>query len=446
MDVVVEEKSPVSKQVSVTLPSSSLDRDIDKRLAQLSKRVKIHGFRPGKAPKKLLIKKYGQSVRMDAIDDAVRRTMNDVLDREDLTGTVHVSRPELKQGLLEGEEIVFEFTAERLPELDAKDYEGVDVQMLKVEVADEDVKAELERMQKERVAIVPVEDRDTVEKDDVVIVSYKGIGEGEVAEIHAEDQQIDLADPSLLAGFADGIAGAKVGEAKEVQVELPEEFGLESIAGTTITLEVTVSELKRSEMPDLDDDFAKAEGEFETLAALEQDIRDRLSKNRKKSAEANAKRSLIDKVVAANPTDLPELYVGARAAEEAQMRLRRLAEQGLDLSQLGSDISAFAESMKEDVRTAIHESVVMRAIGKAHEISVSDEDIDAYLAEQAEETGQPLARFKAQFSAPAQRDGLRSRLTYERVVDHVWGAAKIEEVDELPEAKEADDADDSDAE
>ncbi len=433
MDVVVEEKSPVSKLVSVTLEESSLSGDIAKRLGKLAKKVKLHGFRPGKAPKKLLEKKYGPSVRMDAIDDAVRRSLTEALDREELQGTIHVSRPELKSGMVEGEAVSFAFIAERLPELEATGYEGVEVQMLDVKVSEEDVTSELERLQDQAAAVVPIEDRTTVEATDIVVVSYKGVGEGEVGEIHADEQQIDLADPALLPGFADGIAGAELNTATDVTVDLPAEFGIESLAGQTITLNVTVTALKRTDKPELNDAFAAEVSDFETLDALKADIEAKLLANRTKGAETTAKRSLISKVVEANPAELPELYVSQRAAEEAQQRLRHLASQGFDLAQLGSDITAFAESMKGDVKTAIHESVVMRAIGKEHAIEVTDEDIETHLAKQAEESGQPLARLKAQLANPEARDQLRSRMTYDRVVDLIWSKAKVEKVDALPE-------------
>lgn len=431
MDVVVEELSPVSKRVSVTLDSEAIARDTDKRLAKVGKRVKIHGFRPGKAPAKLLKKQYGQSVRLDAIDAAVREGLNASLERDDLQGTIHVSRPDLKSGLQDGEAVVFEFIAERLPQCETTGYEGVEVQMLDVQVSDEDVAAELERMREQHVAIVPVEDRDTVQADDVVIVSYQGVGEGEASEIHADGQQIDLSDEALLTGFAAGLSGAKIGEQARVEVELPEDFSLESIAGTKVTLEVTVSEIKRREVPELDDDFAAEVGDSETLDALRADIRKRLEDNRTRNAEVGARRRMIEKIVAANPVELPPLYVEARALEEARNRLRQLAAQGLDLSILGDDISGFAQSMKEDVAGAIHESIVMRGIAVAQKVEVSDADIETWMKEQADRSGQPLARLKAQFSVPEARDGLRSRLTYDKVVELVWSMAKVEKVAEL---------------
>ena len=266
----------------------------------------------------------------------------------------------------------------------------------------------------------------------MVIVAYVGVGEGEVAEIHAEDQQIDLADPNLLEGFADGLVGAEKGKGKVIDVTLPEQFSLESIAGQAVQLEVTVGEIKRRDVPEIDDDLAAEAGDFDDLDALKEDIRKRLGEQREEAAKSDSQRRMIARIVESNPVDLPPLYVEEQAVQESRNRLMNLARQGLDVAKLGLDPRDMAKNIMDDVGRAIRESLLLREIGTKEEVKVTAMDIDAWLAAEAEKSNQPLARLKAHFASDEAKDQLRSRLLWEQVVELIWAQAKIEEVDELP--------------
>ncbi len=442
MDVNVEETSAIAKTVTVTVEESAVEKAIVKKLTKMGKNAKIQGFRPGKAPMKLLRRKYGNAARMDAVEDVVRKAMGDALETDDLKGTVHASRPELADGLAPGSPVTFKFTAERFPEFSPDGYTGVEVQQENATVDTDAIQTQLESMQDEAATIVPVEDRDTVEAGDIVIATYAGVGEGEVAEIHADEQEIDLGDEGLLEGLADGLLGKKVGEETDVEVQLPENFPLEAIKGTKITLRITVDEVKVREIPELDDEFAQDVSDFQSLDELRADMELRAKEDAEEKSKSAAVRRAIEAVVAANPVDLPPLFIQARAYEEATERMRMLAGQGIDLSMLGQDISGFADTMKDRVSAGLHESLVVREIAKKEEISASEDDVETFLTEQAETTGQPLARLRAQVATPEALENLKSRLVYDKVVAFVYDAAKVEMVDELPEEETPGDGED----
>ena len=442
MDVTVEETSPIAKLVTVTVAEDAIEKAVAKKLTKMGKNAKIQGFRPGKAPMKLLRRKYGNAARMDAIEDVIRTSMGDALERDELGGTVHASRPELESGLGDGGAVIFKFTAERFPEFVPDGYHGVDVQQERVALEADLVDNKLAEMRDEGATIVPVEDRDTVEAGDIVIATYQGVGDGEIGEIHAEEQEIDLGDDGLLEGLADGLLGKKVSDEADVEVQLPENFPLEAIAGSKVTLRITVNELKVREVPELDDDFAQDISDFQSLDELRADIEQRARDEAEERTLGAARRRAIETVVKANPVELPPLFIQARAYEEATDRMRRLSQQGIDLSMLGQDIGAFADTMKDRVRDGLHESLVVREIAKKEELSASDEDVDAYLQEQADTTGQPLARLRAQVAAPDALENLKSRLVYDKVLALVFDKANVELVDELPEEENPDHGED----
>ncbi|MFT6400514.1 MAG: trigger factor [Bradymonadia bacterium] len=436
MDVNVEETSAIAKTVTVTVEESVIEKAVAKKLQKMGKNAKIQGFRAGKAPMKLLRRKYGNAAHMDAVEDVVRKSMGDVLDTDDLKGTVHASRPELGAGLAPGGPITFKFTAERFPEFVPDGYTGLTVQQENAKVDAEAIQTQLESMRDEAATVVPVEDREIVEAGDIVIATYAGVGDDEVGEIHAEEQEIDLGDEGLLEGLAEGLLGKKVGDETDVEVQLPENFPLESIKGTKITLRITVDELKVREVPELNDEFAQDVSDFQTLDELRADMEVRAKEEAEEKTKSAALRRAIEAVVASNPVELPPLFIQARAYEEATERMRTLSAQGIDLSMLGQDISGFADTMKVRVSAGLHESLIVREIAKKEGIEASDADVDTFLTEQAEKTGQPLARLRAQVASPEALENLKSRLVYDKVVAFVYDAATIEMVDELPEEEE----------
>ena len=437
MEVKVTEQSPVEKNVEVGVAAALLAKDVDKRLKQMAGRAKIKGFRPGKAPMKMIRQRYGKGARLDALDALVRKSLLEALKRDDLKGTIHVTEPSVESGTKPGEDVKFTFTAETLPEIEPKGYMGLAVDKVKPVVDDADIDAQLSQLQENHTAIVPVEDRDVVEAGDVVVMSYKALGEGEVEKIFATDQEVDLGDEGLLDGLAAGVAGAKKGEPKIADVTLPEEFALETLAGQTIQIEVNVSEIKHQEVPAIDDALAAESGEADTLDELKTKIRERLTESKTRETEAAAKRRMLDAVVEANPVDLPANYVQSQALGEARRQAQRLAQMGVNPEDLGFDLAAVAENVKDDVAKSIRESLLLRAVATREELKVADGDIDAHLAKVAKEQKQPLARLKARYAKGDAREQLRTQLLFERVVDFIWSKATITEVDALPEDEAA---------
>lgn len=428
MDVQVEAQSPVSRTVAVTLPADAVGAATNKRLREIGKTAKIQGFRPGKVPFPQLKRRYGKSARLDAIDGLVNSSIGELLERDDLRDTIHLSRPEVTDGF-EGGPVTFTFVSETMPRVEPVDYTGIEVEQVRSEVEEAAVEVRLKALQDEHTEVVPVEDRTAVQATDIVTVTYHGKGSDAAKEIHAHDQQIDLGDPDLLAGFATGLEGAEKGSTVEVTITAPEEFPVEALQGTDVLLDVTVEEIKEKRVPELDDELAKETGRAESMTELRAQMREELEAAASKNHEGQARRQLVEKIVANNPAELPPLYVEAQAQQETMGRLRNLMGQGLDIRQMGIDVQQMAVSLQDEVSQAIHESLVLRAIGDKEEIEVSDEDFDAFLTEQAEESGQPLPKLRAHFRDPEQRDRAMVRLRFDRVLDFVWSKASVSLVD-----------------
>lgn len=438
MEVTVNEQSPVEKTVEITIPAEEVDREVARRLRQIGQRAKVPGFRKGKVPMRQLERLHGRAARGEAVQGLVQQALYRALDREELVGTVHVSPPNVTSGFSSGAPLAFQFTAERFPEFEPTGYEGIEAERLSVEVGDEEIDAQLERMREQAVQIVPVEDREIVEEGDVVVISYRARGEGAVEQIFADDQEIWLGDEQLPEGLAAGIVGATRDADTEVKIQLPEGFSIEELSGEEVTLDLQVSAIKKRELPELDDAFAAEVSDDETLEALRARIREDLQSSRGRQAEQQSWQRLRKALLEANPVTMPPLYVREQARQEARGRLGELEKQGLKIADLGINPDDFAQRLEGEVRDSIHEALLLRRVAEKEGVEVTDADIDAWFAKMAGETGMPLARIKAQFAGERARQELEGRLVMEKTRDLIWEKASVTEVDELtPEPGDA---------
>ncbi len=429
-EVNVAEATEVRNLVNVTVAASLLDKDINRRLRQIAKTARIKGFRAGKVPMKIIRKRYAPSVRFDALNDLVNRAMPEVLRDERLHGTIHYSRPELLTGTKANEPVSFSFTAEHFSTVVLKGHEGIAVERVIAKVAEGAVDEALKKLQDDNTQIVPVEDRNVVEADDIVMVTYRALDD-DADEIHAEEQQVDLSNEGLLPGLVEGIIGCEKGIPKEIKVQLPENFQLEELSGTEIELELTITEIKKKSVPAIDDELAKDAGEFETLDALKADIEAKLLEEATIRKERLAKRRMMDALLDANALTVPEGYLMDQAAREAEARLQQFRDQGLKPEDVGLTLETMIVNVKPEVSRGIHESLVLLAVVKAAGIHVSDEDIDAKLSEIAEQSGQPVARIRSNYNQPGMMDRLRTSLAFDRAVEWLWDKAEVTDVAEL---------------
>ena len=433
MQVEVTPSNETTIDVVVQVEESRVRKQVAARLKELSRTAKVDGFRVGKVPTDVIRKRYGRSARLDAVENVVQSAVVEVLQREDLKGAIEFSRPALESGAESGD-LRFRFQVERFPTIKVQGYTGLSAKKLRVTVPADAVEAELVKLQEQHTQMVPVEDRTVVEAGDHVRVSYQGIGDGPVAEIRQDEQELDLSSEDLVAGFADGVVGQSVDEVRTIDVTLPEPFGLADLAGKTIQVEVRVLGILRRDVPALDDALARESGQAETIEELRSQITARLESARAEESDGKLRRSLIEQVCAVNPVVVPPMFLDSQARREVMHRLEMLKRQGIEWEKLGLNPMDLLERVRPEVEQSIVESLVLRAIGEAEGIEVSDADIDAECAVIAERVKVPVETVRQRYAEPEQREQLVSRLLFERVLDFVQSKATIELVDELVEA------------
>lgn len=436
MNVTVNQLDALTRQVEIHVDENLVSRDVDKKLKEISGRVRIDGFRPGKAPVGEVKRRYGQGARLEAIDGIVQRAMMEVLRREDLAGAVHVTQPELTAGVTAGQGVSFRFFAESYPTFTPAGFTGLQLKRARAEVADAEVDAEIERLRRERSTIEPVEGRTSASRGDVMELDFNPRGTGAVEQLKADGQLLDTSDPSVVPGLVDQLDGIELGQTRTVTLNLPESFAAPDLAGQTIELDITLKGVRARVLPALDDEFAKDTGRGDSLDALRSAISAEMREARARNAEQAMRRSALTAIVAANPIELPKRYLDSLAEREARARLEAMAQRfGQKLPQNDAVDPELVDAVRPMVKTVLEEAVVLDAIAAAQAIAVTTEDIDAHVEKVAAERKLPAARVRASLSRDDGLNRLRTSLRRERALDFVIAGSTIEEVEPSAEAE-----------
>ena len=302
---ISKEKNDVTFKMEFT--AEELEQAVIKSYQANKDQFQIDGFRKGKAPRSIIEKKYGENVFVEhAVNDLINGGYPQALTQLDLR-VIDSPRVEFSN-YKKGDDFTATVTVAVYPEVEVKDYKGVNIDKIEAELTDEEVNKELEAMQKRNGRMVVVER--PVADGDTVLLDYKGFVGGEQFEGGtAEKFPLKIGSGSFIPGFEDQLIGAEAGEDVEVKVTFPEEYHSESLAGKEAVFKCHVIEIKEEELPELDDEFAKDVSEFDTLEELKKDTADNLRKSKEAQVENKMKDNVLEKVYNANEIDIPDVMV-----------------------------------------------------------------------------------------------------------------------------------------
>lgn len=338
----------------------------------------IDGFRKGKAPRSIIEKKYGADVFADeAINELLSKGYPEALDQLDLEV---IDQPRVEFGKIEKDApFVVTATVAIYPEVEVKDYKGIEIEKIDGEITAEDVEKELANMQKRNARMVAVERE--VKDGDHIILDYKGfVGEEQFEGGTAEGYPLVIGSGSFIPGFEEQLVGAKKEEEVEVKVTFPEEYHSEDLAGKDAVFKCVVHEIKEEELPELDDEFAKDVSEHDTLEELKKETEENIAKAKKAWAENQMKDKALDIVCENNDIEVPETMVDEEIDQMIRELDMQLQQQGIAFQQylqfMGKEIADFREEVKEDAAKRVKMRMVIRAVVEAEGIEATDEEIE----------------------------------------------------------------------
>lgn len=381
----------------------------------------IDGFRKGKAPRSIIEKKYGEGIFFeDAINNLFSLHYPLALDELDLE-VIDYPKSEFSQ-IRKGEGFTITITVACYPEIEVKDYKGVEIETVSDEVTDEDVEKELESRARRNSRMVVV-DR-PAQDGDTVLIDYEGWSDGVQFEGGtAERHPLKLGSGSFIPGFEEQLVGVSAGEEKDVKVTFPEEYHSEDLAGKEAVFKCKVHEIKEEELPEINDDFVKDISEFDTLDELKADIREMLQKRAESSAESQMKNSVLEKVYEANEIDVPDVMVESEIDNMMQEFDQQLRAQGMDLQTyfkyLGKEPAEFRSEMKEEAFRKTKTRMIVSAVADQEEFTASEEDIEAEIENMSKQYGLEADKVK-EMMGQQNLDMIASDIKMKKAIDFMY--------------------------
>jgi trigger factor len=413
-------------RVEAEVPAEEVERRLQQTAKQLGREMRIPGFRKGKVPPPVVIRRLGREV---VLDEALRSSLGGwYADAIDGAGIAPVGEPELDLGELpgQGEPLAFSIEIGVRPNAKLGQYKGLEVGRREPHVADAMVDEELERL-RERFATLETVERPAAEGDHVVI-DYAGTVDGEPFEgSEGRDQLLELGSGRLLPGFEEQLLGAAAGETRTVEVSFPEDYP-GGLGGRQAVFEVTVTEVKSKRLPELDDEFASEAAGFETLAELREDIANRLRELDGEAIQREFEEAVLDAAVAEAQVEVPDKLVHARAHELLEQTLTALARQGISkeayLRVAGKDEETLANEAEPEAAKALRREAVLAAVVESETIEPSDGDVLEALEPSAERSGTTPAKLLERLRSSGRLDRVREDVAARQALELLVGEAQ----------------------
>lgn len=360
MNLKATNKTETNKyELEIEVPAEDFNKAIDEVFKTEGKKITIPGFRRGKAPKAFIEKYYGESVFFEAaVDRLYRPALMDAVEASGLE-VISIGQADIAE-VSKANGVQMKVTVVVKPEITIEGYKGIEASKKKVEVTDEDVSAELAKVQDRNSRMVTVEDRAAL-TGDTAVIDFEGFCDGEAFEGgKGENFELALGSGQFIPGFEDQIVGHETGEEFEINVKFPEGYQAENLKGKDATFKIKLHEIKRKELPVLDDEFAKDVSEFDTLDAYKQSIREKLQNDREKSAEADVENQILEALIEKVEGEIPEEMYDNEVEESINSFAYRLQSQGLNLETYLKYTGMTTDSLKEQFRPQSEKQVKLR--------------------------------------------------------------------------------------
>jgi trigger factor len=420
------------KNLRVEIPTEQVNAEIDRIAKDYSRKARIPGFRPGKAPARVIKQRYRDQILHDVAHDLIPRAIDEAL-RE--RGVEAVDSPDVRDVTVdEGQPLTFTASFETVPAFETGDYAGVTLRRAESHVDTESVDLALQRLRERGARFEPVEGRG-IDHGDTAVVDLErkegteGSESTEGAPAPAVDKHenvsIELGAKANPPGFDEQLLGLEPGAVKTFGVHYPSDYTITELANTDVTYTVTVKSLRRRVLPELDDEFAKDLGEFETLDALRSRVREDLEHEARHTAERDVRSELMKQLAARVPFEVPPSLVERELDRRLEDFARRLIDQKIDPRQAGIDWDAFRESQREVSREAVAGAIYLDEVARREQLDPTAEEIEQEVGRWAERSGRTPAAVRAALEKEGGMSRVSAGLRREKSVDFLMSRATI---------------------
>jgi trigger factor len=416
------------KNLVVEIESDVVDAEIDKVSRDYSKAARIPGFRPGKVPAKVVRQRFRDQILHDVAHGLIPRAVDEAL-RE--RGVEPVDTPDIRDVVVEeGQPLKFTATFDTVPPIDPGDYSTIRLHRASTQVTDASVDQAIAGLRERSARYEPVEDRGVAAGDSVLmdlVRTAAAEAEGEPTSDTHQNVTVDIGAPANPPGFDQQLAGLTAGGTKTFDVEYPADYAIKELAGTTVRYDVTVKAVRKRIVPELDDEFAKDLGDFETLDALKARVRHDLEHEAAHEADRELRSALMQQLATRVTFEVPQVLLEREIDRRVEEFVRRLIDQQIDPMKTSINWEEFRERQKEAAAEAVRGALVLDEVARREQVTVTHEDVEAEIARYAERTGRTPAAVRARLEKEGGIGRLYSGLRRERAIDFLLSRATIVE-------------------
>ena len=426
MKTQITDVSAVKKKIHVEVPADKVNAAFEKAFEKVQKNASLKGFRKGKVPKDMIEKHYHAELTQEALEEVLQESYMAAMQAENL---IPISRPDITPGKL-AKDVVFSYDAtfEIRPDVKVKDYTGIKLKGESVEVKNEEVDAELKRLQELFAQLVPPLEGAGVGKESVVTVDYVGKVDGkEFPGNTASDFVIDIPAGNLMPQFAEKLIGATLGEAREFEIDYPADYFNKELAGKKGQFAVTVKDIKTKVLPEINDDFAKDVAKGGTLLELRQMIRKDIEMAKDRARRRVLGQQALDHLVEKDPFEIPTSLQMLELRSLFEQFQHHLQQEQQTLESAGMTPEKFIQEYSDVAARRVRGYLILDAIAEAESVTVTDEDIENFFQGLAAQLGEPITKIRAYYDENDRKNALKVKILQEKTLDFVIDKAKIEE-------------------
>ncbi len=422
MKAEVEDISPVKKKLHIQVTPDAIAQQMGKAVADVAKKAKIPGFRPGKAPKAVVERHYAAEIESEVINKVITTSYLQALQEHELSP---VELPNITDISPFDKSAPLKFTAvvEVRPKIDLGQYEGIEVKDETIEVSDGELNETIDRLREMYAQLEVVEGR-PLEKSDTAIIDFEGFREGKPIEgAKASGHMLALGTNSLIPGFEEQLVGMNPGETREIKVNFPADYTNKELAGKDASFTVTLKEIKKKVLPELNDEFAKDIGGDKSAEELKEGIKKDIEARKRDELASEQREEILTKLVDAHSFDVPPGMVERELQSMARQQATRMARSGADVKNF--DISAFREKNQALAEKRVKGLLLLDVIAEKEKVEVSDQELNSALAVMARRSSQTVDAVKKYYdSQEGGLDNLRNSLVQEKTLSLLLSRSK----------------------
>ena len=406
--------------LEISVPVETVDTETERVVSSFQQRAKLPGFRPGKAPAGLVRKQFEGDIRQQVLEHLVPKFLDQELQKQDLkiVGTPDISDVHFHRG----EPLRFKAEFEVFPEIELKDYQNLEVAYQDPQVTDDDIAKRIEEIRDQKADYSNVDPR-PIQDGDYAVVSLESLS-GTEQPVKQDEMMLHVGADDTLPAFTENLRGMSPGEEKDFEVTYPEDYGQPKLAGRTIRFHVVVKGIRKKELPEVNDEFAKDLGDFRTVDELREELRKRMLAQREQEAQRAAKDKLVEKLVDAHEFPIPEAFIDRQVRNRIEQTLHSLAQEGIDASKIQLDWQKLKSSQRDKALREVKASLILSRIAERETINATRDEVDKEVERLARQQREPFAAVRLRFEKDGTLGRIASHIQTEKTLNFLFEHAQ----------------------